>query len=46
MKRLIYTYEEGYTTVYDEYIVEKGEIVINMGRHSAVVLKPLKTEKR
>ena len=45
MKRLIYTYEEGYTTVYDEYIVEKGEIVINMGRHSAVVLKPLKTEK-
>ena len=40
MERLMYTYEEGYTTVYDEYIVEDGEIVINMGRHSAVVLKP------
>ena len=22
MKRLIYSYEEGYTTAYDEYIVE------------------------
>ena len=42
MKRLIYTYEEGYTTAYDEYIVENGEIVLNMGRHSAVVLKPVR----
>ena len=25
----------------DEYIVEHGEIVLNMGRHSAIVLKPL-----
>ena len=41
MKRLIYTYEEGYTMAYDEYIVGEGEIVINMGRHSAVVLKPV-----
>ena len=41
MKRLIYTYENGYTTAYDEYIVENGEIVINMGRHSAAVLKPI-----
>ena len=40
MKRLMYTYEEGYTTAYDEYIVENGEIVLNMGRHSAIVLKP------
>ena len=44
MKRLIYTYEEGYTTAYDEYIVENGEIVINMGRHSAAVLKPVRSE--
>ena len=41
MKRLIYSYEQGYTTDYDEYIVENGEIVLNMGRHSAIVLKPV-----
>ena len=41
MKRLMYTYEEGYTTAYDEYIVENGEVVLNMGRHSAIVLKPI-----
>ncbi len=39
MKRLIYTYEQGYTTAYDEYIVEDGEIVLNMGAYSAIVLK-------
>lgn len=38
MKRLIYSYEEGYTTEPDEYIVENGEIVLNIGRHSAIVL--------
>ena len=43
MKRLMYTYEEGYTTAYDEYIVEDGEVVLNMGRHSAIVLKPIDT---
>ena len=42
MKRLIYTYEESFTTVHDEYIVQNGEIVLNMGRHSAIVLKPIK----
>ena len=40
MKRLIYSYENGYTTEYDEYIVQDGEIVLNMGAHSAIVLKP------
>ncbi len=45
MKRLIYTYEDGYTTAYDEYIVENGEIVINMGQHSAIVLKPIEVVK-
>ena len=43
MKRLIYTYEQGYTTAYDEYIVEDGEIVLNMGAYSAIVLKPIDT---
>lgn len=42
MKRLIYSYEEGYTTDYDEYIVEDGEIVLNMGRHSAVVMRTIR----
>ena len=41
MERLMYTYEKGYTTEYDEFIVENGEIVINMGRHSAIVMKPI-----
>ena len=41
MKRLIYSYENGYTTDYDEYIVENGEVVLNMGRHSVIVLKPI-----
>ena len=44
MQRLVYTYENGYTTAYDEYIVQSGEVVINMGRHSAAVLKPIRKE--
>ena len=32
MRRMIYTYEEGYTTEFEEYIVENGEIVLNMGK--------------
>mgnify|MGYP002796533673 FL=1 len=40
MKQLIYSYEEGYTLDYSEYIVENGEIILNIGRHSAIVLKP------
>ena len=43
MKQLIYSYEEGYTVDYSEYIVENGEIILNIGRHSAIVLKPVKT---
>ncbi|MDD3141616.1 MAG: glycoside hydrolase family 13 protein [Lachnospiraceae bacterium] len=42
MERLVYTYEEGYTTEYDEYIIERGELVINMGSHSAIILKTIK----
>ena len=38
MKRLLYSYKEGYTTEYEEYLVEDGEVVANMGPHSALVL--------
>lgn len=38
MKRLLYSYKEGYTTEYEEYLVEDGEVVANMGPHSAFVL--------
>ena len=37
---------KGYTTEYDEFIVENGEIVINMGRHSAIVMKPISEERK
>lgn len=42
MKQLIYSYESGYTTDYSEYVVADGEVVMNIGRHSAVVMKPVK----
>ena len=38
MKRLLYSYKDGYTTEYEEYLVEDGEVVANMGSHSALVL--------
>ena len=38
MKRLLYSYKDGYTTGYEEYLVEDGEVVANMGPHSALVL--------
>mgnify|MGYP002677464323 FL=1 len=38
MKRLLYSYKDGYTTEYEEYLVENGEVVANMGPHSALVL--------
>ena len=41
MRRLTYSYHEGYTTEYEEYIVEDGEIVVNMGAYSALVLKEM-----
>ena len=41
MRRLMYSYHEGYTTEYEEYIVEDGEIVVNMGAFSALVLKEM-----
>ena len=41
LNRLMYSYKEGYTTEYEEYIVEHGEVVLNMGAHSALVLTKL-----
>ena len=38
MKRLLYSYKDGYTTEYEEYLVEDVEVVANMGPHSALVL--------
>ena len=38
MKRLLYSYKDGYTTEYEEYLAEDGEVVANMGPHSALVL--------
>ena len=39
MRRLMYTYDGGYTTEHDECLIRDGEIVLNMGKHSAIVLK-------
>ena len=39
MDRLMYTYENGYTIEPDIFIVDKGEVVLNMGSHSAVVMR-------
>ena len=41
MKRLMYTYEEGYTTEPDTYLIRDGEIVANMGAKSALVLRTI-----
>ena len=38
MEHLLYSYKDGYTTEYEEYLVEDGEVVANMGPHSALVL--------
>lgn len=39
LRRLVYTYEKGYTTEHEEFLIMDGEIVVNMGSHSALVLK-------
>ncbi len=44
MSRLMYSYEDGFTTKRDEYIIHYGEIVVNMGRHSVLVAKTKKEE--
>lgn len=39
MRRVMYTYEGGYTDEHEEYLVIDGEIVLNMGKYSAIILK-------
>lgn len=46
MRRLLYTYETGYTTETDTYIVENGEVALNMGAHSAIILKAGSDEEK
>lgn len=41
MQRLIYSYEDGYTVEHDEYIVDNGEVVINMGKHSFIAMRTM-----
>lgn len=43
--REIYTYDGGYTKAYEEYIVYDGEVVVNMGAHSALVMSSRKPER-
>lgn len=45
MKRLMYSFDEGYTVEPDEYIIYNGEIVVNMGKTSALVLSTVKEEQ-
>ncbi|MGL6200177.1 MAG: glycoside hydrolase family 13 protein [Lachnospiraceae bacterium] len=39
MSRLVYTYDRGYSTEYDEVLVRNGQLVLNMGGHSAIILR-------
>ena len=41
MKRMMYSYEDGYTTAYEEYLVQDGEVVVNMGAYSALVIETI-----
>lgn len=41
MRRLMYSFKDGYTTEFEEYLIENGEVVLNMGAYSALVLKNL-----
>lgn len=41
MERLMYSYDNGYTTEYEEYLVRDGNIVANMGANSALVVRKI-----
>ena len=41
MKRLMYSYEDGYITAYEEYLVQDGEVVVNMGAYSALIIETI-----
>lgn len=42
MERLMYSWEKSYTTERDIYLVEDGETVVNMGKHSILIMKPVR----
>ena len=42
MERLMYSWEKSYTTERDIYLVEYGETVVNMGKHSVLIMKPVR----
>ena len=44
MKRLVYSYDEGYSTEVEKINIKDGEIALNMGAYSAIVLKSAKPE--
>ena len=41
MRRLMYSYKDGYTTEYERYLVRDGELVVNMGAYSALVVETI-----
>lgn len=41
MKRLMYSYKDGYTTEYEKYLIRDGELVVNMGAYSALVVETI-----
>ncbi len=42
MERLMYSWEKSYTTERDIYLVEDGETVVNMGKHSVLIMQPVR----
>ena len=42
MERLMYSWEKSYTTERDIYLVEDGETVVNMGKHSVLIMKQVR----
>lgn len=42
MERLMYSWEKSYTTERDIYLVEDGETVVNMGKYSVLIMKPVR----
>ena len=42
MERLMYSWEKSYTTERDIYLVDDGETVVNMGKHSVLIMKPVR----
>ena len=41
MRRLMYSYKDGYTMEYEKYLVRDGELVVNMGAYSALVVETI-----